>query len=200
MIKDTFVVLSAYNNDVSWIKDYTNNYVILNAGEPMEGAVQVPHIGYNIHAYLCWIVENYDKLPKTVMFIKGTIFEKCISREEFDKVCNNKTYTPLLKQDHHVDGSINKYIDGMYYERNNSWWFEHFVHRNVHNYKEFAERMGLPMPEYLGFAPGACYIVPRSNILKRSKEFYQTLISLMDYDPLPSEAHCVERAFHTIWQ
>lgn len=199
-IKDTFVVLSVYNNDVSWIKDYTNNYVLLNAGEPIEGVRQVPHVGYNIHAYLTWIVENYDNLPETVMFIKGTIFDKCISREDFDKVCNNKTYTPLLKKDHHVDGAINKYVDGMYHEANNSWWFAHFPHKHVHSYDEFCEKMAIPKDHFIGFAPGACYIVPKENILKRSKEFYQTLASMMEYDPHPSEAHCVERAFHTIWK
>jgi hypothetical protein len=193
--------MSVYNDDWSWIKDYTKNYVILNAGEPMEGTIQVPHVGYNIHAYVDWIAKNYDNLPKTVMFIKGTIFKKCISQEEFDKVCNKKTFTPLLKQDHFVDGAINKYVDGIYYESNNSWWFDHFPHKHVNSYDEFCLKMGIPKPEscFNGFAPGACYIVPRDNIKRRTKEFYQTLASLMDYDPHPSEAHCGERAFITIW-
>jgi len=198
-IKDTFIVCSVYNDDMSWLKDYTDNHVFLNAGEPQDGMVQVPHVGYNIHAYLSWIVDNYEKLPETVMFIKGTIFKKCIPKEEFDLVCDNKTYTPLLKKDHVVDGKINYYKDEMYYEVNNSWWFNHYKHKYFHSYKEFADKMGLPSPEYLPFAPGACYIVPKENILKRSKEFYIKLRDFCDYDPLPSEAHAVERAFHTIW-
>jgi hypothetical protein len=200
-IQDTFVVMSLYNDDISWLKDYTDNYVILNAGEPREGTIQVPHTGYNVHAYTQWIVDNYDNLPETVMFIKGTIFTKCISREEFDKVCNNKVFTPLLKKDHKVDGAINKYSeDGMYNETNNSWYINHYPHEKVHSYRQFSELMGLSNPEYLTFAPGACYIVPRENILKHTREFYQKLASLMDYHATPSESHMVERALYEIWK
>ena len=201
-IKDTFVVLSLYNNDWSWLKDYTKNYIVYNAGEPQEGTIPVPHVGFEAYAYLKYITENYENLPKTVMFIKSSIFKKCISQEDFDKVCNNKTFTPLLKQDHKTDGKINYYKDGLYYEKNDSWYFNHpdrWKHQHFHSYKEFADKMGLPCPEYLGFAPGACYIVPRKNILKRSKEFYQTLLSFVDYTAEPAESHALERSYYEIW-
>lgn len=197
---NTFWVVSSYNNDLEWIKEYTDNYVILNAGRPREGTVQVPNVGYNIHAYMTWIVENYEKLPEVVFFVKDNLLQKYIYKEDFKKIYKNQTFTPMLRKDHKVEKPINFYSeDGMYNENNNSWYFNHYVKKYVNCYKDFADLMGLPNPEYLKFAPGACYIVPKANILRWPIEFYAKLRDWCSYAQLPVEAHCVERALYTIW-
>ena len=147
-----------------------------------------------------WIVKNYDDLPPITLFGKANMLERHITKEEFDRVVNNKTLTPLLTQNHKTYLPVCYYESGLYCEVNNSWYFNKHQHKHFSSYNEFADIMGLPKPEYLCFAPGACYIVPKENILKRSKEFYQKLLSFVDYCQEPAEAHAIERALYTIWK
>lgn len=199
-IKDTFVLVSAYNNDLTWLNEYTDNHVIYNQGDPINNVHSVlrPHRGTDILDKFSWIVENYDNLPDIVMFIKGNLF-KYISQEEFDVICNNKKFTPLLTRDHKTEMPIAYYENGIYNEVNNSWYVPQFPHKFFSNYDDFAKEMGLPKPEYLPFAPGSNYIVPKENILKRSKEFYEKLIKYLDYDSYTAEAQMCERSLYTIW-
>ena len=150
-----------------------------------------------------WIVENYDNLyrdfPKTFMFLKNNILERHITKEEFDKICNNKIYTPLLTQNHKVDGVINYYKDGLYYERNDYWYTNHFKIKDKKSFENLVSLLGVKDDKYLGFAPGACYIIPVDNIRKWPKWFYEELRDAVAYTQLPAEAHLIERCMHKIF-
>lgn len=201
MITNSFLVINNYNNDLSWLKDYSDNYVIYNKGEPIDDpkAIQTPNVGYNIYDYLTFIIDNYDNLPEVTQFTKGNILERHITKEEFDKVCNNKTFTPLLTQHHKVEDPISYYENGLYHEKNTSWYLYSYQSKYFFSYQDFAEKFNLPNPKYLPFAPGACYIVPRENILKHSKEYYEKLRELVSWTQLPGEAHLLERSLYNIW-
>lgn len=195
---NTFALISAYNNDLSWIPEVFENYVIYNQGEPKVGTVQRSHLGADLLDKFSWIVENYDNLPETVMFIKANLFNY-ITKEEFDAICHNKTFTPLLTQNHRVYEPVCRYENGIYLERNDSWYANHYPHKFFTDYNSFAREMGLPELEYIPFAPGANYIVPRENILKHPKAFYQKLIGYLDYTSYSTEAQMCERALYSIW-
>lgn len=156
------------------------------------------NVGYNIYDYMDYIVRNYDSLPDAVMFTKGNMLERHITREEFEKVKDNRKFTPLLTQNHKTDGHINYYEDGLYHEKNDSWYLYSYPSK-YKSYGDFARDFGLPNPEYLGFAPGGCYIVPRENILKHPKDFYQRLKDLVGYSQINGESHAVERSLYNIW-
>jgi len=197
-----FVVMNNFNNDTSWIKEYTSNYIIYNKGEPIEDtqSIQVPNVGYNIYDYCAYIVDNYDSLPDCVMFIKSNIFPRHMTKEEFDAVCGNRTFTPLLSKTHKTYMPTCFYDEnGVFNEINNSWYIHEYPCKFFEAYYEFAEKMNLPSPSYIPFAPGACYIVPKENIRKHSKEFYGKLKEYVEYAQLPGEAHIIERALYTIW-
>ncbi len=202
-IKDTFILVSAYNNDLSWLTEYATDCTIYNQGEYfIYGKYKVidrPHLGADILDKFSWIVENYDNLPDTVMFIKGNLFN-FISKEEFDEVCNEKTFTPLLTKNHKVEMPIARYNNGIYEEINNSWYVNHYPHKFFSNYNDFAKEMGLPTPEYLPFAPGSNYIIPKENILKHPKEFYEKLIRFIDYDSYTAEVQMCERSLYNIFK
>jgi len=183
-------VINAYNGTLDWIKEYTSNYVVYDKKDK--------NVGYNIYDYTSYVVDNYNNLPDVVVFIKDNVLERHITKKEFDKICRNTTFTPILTQHHKTDGVINYYQDGLYYEKNNSWYFNHHPHQ-IADYGEFSRIVGLPNPDYLGFAPGGCYIVPRENILKHDKEFYKKLQTMVAFTQHPAEAHAIERSLHTIW-
>src|SRR6185295_3831964 len=95
-------VISNYNNNLDWVKDHTDDYIIYNQGEPINDpkAIQVPHAGSDITDKFSFIIDNYQNLPEVIVMVKGNFLERFITKQEFDKVKDNKTFTPLLTQNH----------------------------------------------------------------------------------------------------
>lgn len=192
-------IVSHYKSNYDWVKEYTDSFIVYHKDRV--------NVGYNISSMLMFIIDNYDHLPDVCVFVKDNLFERHIPQEQFDRLLAlidlrniHRWYTPLLSENHKTDGVINFYgEDGMYNERNDSWYFNSYPSKYFKSYNEFADIMGLPKPEYLAFAPGGNYVVPRENILKRSKEFYQKLLEFVSWSQINAESHCVERALHTIW-
>lgn len=188
----TWIINNFSQNNLEWIKEYKPDEVIVYDKKEK-------NVGYNIFDYMDYIIKNYDNLPDLMFFIKGNMLERHIPKDEFDKLANKKIFTPLLTQNHKTYMPVCYYEDGLFCEVNDSWYMNCHQKKHFSTYNEFADIMGLPKPKYIPFAPGACYLVPRENILKRSKEFYQKLISFIDYCAEPAEAHAIERALYTIW-
>ena len=184
-------VINSYHGNTDWIKEYTDDVVFYDKKEL--------NVGSNIYDYMSYIVDNYDSLPDQVLFGKSNMLERHITKEEFDQLYTSETLTPLLTQNHRVYEPVCFYNDGMYHEVNNSWYVNEHPSMYYHNYNDFADAFDLPTPEYLAFAPGACWIVPRENILKRSREYYQRLKDIVSHDANPAEAHMIERALLYIW-
>ena len=80
-IKKNFLVVSNYNNDIGWVSEYTNNYIIYNKSENTETIknldskkiIKSPNIGYNFYDYFTFIINNYNNLPENIIFVKGNI-------------------------------------------------------------------------------------------------------------------------------
>lgn len=193
-------VISRYNHDMTPILKYAKDYVLYDRSEkPMEGAIVVPNIGSDLYDKFTWIIENYDNLPDVVCLTKANLF-KYISEEEFEKVKDNKTFTPLLTQKHSTQEPISFYDGGIYHEINNSWYMAYFPWKYFVSYREFALQYGLPDEIYLGFAPGSNYIVTKKNILKRPKTFYEEMKRILSHDRYPAEAQIIERSLYNIWK
>ena len=90
-----FLCISNHNNDLSWIKDYKNPYVIYDRSDndldlKDLNVIKSPNLGYNIYDICTFIIDNYENLPDYTTFCKGNIFPRHISREKFEKLMNNK--------------------------------------------------------------------------------------------------------------
>lgn len=193
-------IISRYNHSMDWLKDYPEAEVTIydRSEKPMEGSVVMPNIGSDWYDKFTYIIDNYDNLPEVAIYTKANLFDY-ISKEEFDKIKDNHTFTPLLTQHHKVYEPVCRYKDGMYYERNDMWYLG--VHPTKHRMipYELQEVLGIGGLEYIPFAPGSNYIVPKENILKHSKEFYQKLRSYLEWDRYPGEAQIIERGMYTVW-
>lgn len=213
-------ILSRYNHDMSWMKDYDGVYIIYDRSEvPMEGANVVPNIGTDIYDKFTYIIDNYDNLPEVAVYAKANLF-KYITKGEFDKVKDNQTFTPLFTQGHSeimCDQAIleqqgweskrfSYYENGMYYELNYPAYLKHHYLQN--HYYEYADTylkhpllklLGIDKMEYIPFAPGSNYILTKENILKHSKQFYAELRSYLAWDRYPGEAMIIERGLQTLW-
>jgi len=167
--------------------------------KPVEGSIVVPNIGSDIFDKFSYIIDNYNNLPDVAVYTKCNIF-KYISKEEWDKICNNQTFTPILTQNHRTysdeQGVVNFYKDGMYYERNDLWYIGAHPTRTL----DLWYILGLDKLDFIPFAPGSNYILPKENILKHSKEFYEKLRAYLDWTIYPGEAQIMERGLYILWR
>ena len=217
IIKDNFLVVNQYKYDISWVNEYTDNYVIYDKGNTeieSDKVIKLPNIGHNIHTYFHYIIENYDNLPDVIIFVKGDIVPRHCKKDKFLKLVNNKEFTSLESYED-VDTSPGSAMrlteDGGYMEINNSWYVPHHVSRYFNSYNQFLHTIFVnpSIPQWVRFSPGANYIIPKENILKYEKRFYEKLNSFIDYDAspqecggrakIPAECHIIERSLHTIW-
>src|SRR3990167_2184405 len=115
-------ILSRYNHDIGYLKDYTDDYVIYDRSpEPVEGSIVVPNIGTDWYDKFTYIIDNYDNLPDVAVYTKANIF-KYITPEEFELIKDNTTFTTILTQHHKTYEPICRYKNGMYEEINNYWY------------------------------------------------------------------------------
>jgi hypothetical protein len=211
-------MVSNYNADISWILDYTDNYIIYDRSDTDEWikpfdpkkVIKVPNIGWDIYDKFTYIIDNYDNLPDVIIMVKGNIFfrynaqegdiPKYISKEEFDNLCNNETFTPLMRKNRKTRLPISFYSeDGMFNEKNNSWYLNTYPAKYFSSYNQFIKGFGMKIPKYLKFAPGSNYIVTKKDIHKHQKSFYEKLRRCIDYSTLPGEATIIERFMYIMW-
>lgn len=206
-IKNNFLMVSNYNADISWILDYTDNYIIYDRSDTDEWkkpfdqrkVIKVQNIGWDIYDKFTYIIDNYDNLPETMILTKGNIF-KYITKEEFDEICNNETFTPILTKHHKTYMPVCFYDENrMFNEINNSWYLRSFPARYFTSYNQFIKGLGLSAPKYIKFAPGSNYIVGKKDIHKHPKSFYEKLRQCIDYSAHPGEAQIIERFLYTLW-
>ena len=199
-------IISRYNQDITWLEDYTDDVILYDRSEmpisPLPSYIKqstiVPNLGTDLVDKFTFIIDNYDNLPDVAVYTKCNLF-KYITKEEFDKVKDNKTFTPLLTMNHKVYEPVCRYVDGMYYEINNMWYLNSHFCKNKMVPHELQEILGISQMDYVPFAPGSNYIIPKENIMKHSKEFYIKLRSYLEWDRYPGEAQIIERGLYTLW-
>ncbi|OGI95616.1 hypothetical protein A2917_03645 [Candidatus Nomurabacteria bacterium RIFCSPLOWO2_01_FULL_42_17] len=206
-ITKNFLMVSNYNADISWILDYTDNYIIYDRSTTDEWikpfdqtkVKRVPNIGWDIYDKFTYIIDNYDNLPESMIMTKGNIF-KYITKDEFNEICNNISFTPIFTKHHKTYMPICFYEeDGMFNEINNSWYLRTFPARYFNSYNQFIKGFNIEIPKYLKFAPGSNYIVTKKDIQKHPKAFYEKLRQMIDYSAHPGEAQIIERFMYTLW-
>lgn len=209
-----FFVVSEWNNDVSWIKEYTDDYLIYDKSNtllPDEHILKVPNVGYNIHDILDFITRNYDNLPELTAFLEGNPFDHC-KKEVFDKLIYNEEFTPIEYYGNiPANGWEQRDENGGFMEINNSWYvpahiIEHGkeVHKFFSSHNSYNDFLGSvfdkpDFPDWIRFAPGGQYIVPKENILFYSKKFYENLKGYVNYHRIPCEGFILERALYYIF-
>lgn len=211
-IEKNLLVVSNYNNDLSWIPNYTNNYVIYDKNS---SGVRIPdnidrskviksiNVGYNFYDYFTFIIDNYNKLPDTIMFVKGNVFPRHVTKEHFEKIMNNENFTPIEEQEMHTPKLPISFFspDGGYNEINNSWYLKHLETKYFHNYNDFLKFVYKKplIPRYIRFAPGGNYILKKEQILSVPKIVYENLRFIISHCPLAGETHIIERFAYTLW-
>jgi hypothetical protein len=214
------------NLEDSWVHKLTDNYLIYDKfGRPeWEGEAKVSkqkNLGQNIYDMFHFILTNYDNLPDVTIFCRAAILHpkdtgtprldkdgnrlsngNC-SEEKFIEVMNNEVVTELHDYGPEVHNGHGSRLgpDGSFLELNSSWFFNHVPYKYYTNTNTFLSDMykNPPQPQYIRFAPGGGYIIPKANMLKYSKKFYERIIEILSWDSVIAEAHMLERCIYTIF-
>tara|TARA_R110002020_G_scaffold3766_12_gene16604 strand:+ start:3351 stop:4169 length:819 start_codon:yes stop_codon:yes gene_type:complete len=210
---DNFFCISFYDGTDDLLKYAGAHYRIYFKGEQNRAAYEafpspqkeyVENIGFNLYAYLKFIIDHYDDLPEVVVFCKNSIYPRHMREGEFARLCSRKVFTPLVDRTYWnrlafpvsatcADDGYLEINDSHYSRGRRGRYFSRF-----NDFFGFVFDQGTP-PDFLKFAPGANYVVPRANILLRSRAFYQNLLTFIAYEPLALESYFIERALELIW-
>jgi hypothetical protein len=196
-------LLSRYKEDFNWIKEYTDDYIIYNKGTLINNDSHVfntENVGCNQRDIFDYVSTNYNNLPDIMIFIQCYPWDHC-KKEVFDKLINNTEFTSL-----EYYGSVpandweGRTSDAQFLEINNSWYIsqENNKRNQTCKYSSFDEFMNCYFENYehlewVRFAPGSQYLVPKENFLKYPKKFWGCLMNELNTKN-PTEGYIIERA------
>ncbi len=212
-IAENTLIVSNYYNDLSWVPQYTNDYLVYDqSADPIlppnidqNKVSESEHRGHNIRDYCTYIIDHYDSLPDRTIFCAGNVFPRHVSQPYFNSVINATGFTPIFEAARHSPRRPIAHIStaGLYAEYNDSWYLRHHPTKYFHDYNDFLSFCfkNVTIPKYVEFAPGANYVVPKEHILKYPKSFYENLRLFVSHTDraIPGESHLIERALYTIW-
>ena len=207
---DNYLIYDKYHRDV-W--------------KESDKIIKQKNVGQNHYDMFDFIVTHYDNLPDVTIFCRACLFfpkgkktrptpERCEStgnynEEAFAKNCNNTSFTELhdfgpsahARYAHMSTPSSKMTDDGGFLEINNSWYMSQGKRKYFNNLNSFlSDLYKSPVIEpYIRFSPGGNYIIPKENILKYSKKFYERIRECMSWDVITAEIWMVERATYTIF-
>lgn len=203
-------ILVNYNFTPTWLLTSGLDYYLYDRSEfkyflkdfPQERIKYTENVGDVDYDKLTYIIDFYDNLPNVFLWGKSNLF-KFIEQERFNEMSQKSEFTPLLTLNHKTYsdkyGQVCYYQDGMYYERNDSWYVNELSHKYFATFSDFAKHMMIPSPAFLPFAPGGNYILTRERVHKYAKSFYEEMRSFLDYAQHPAEAHMCERSYYLLW-
>jgi hypothetical protein len=180
------IVVARYKEDISWTNQY-QNVVIYNKGSPLgiNNEIMLDNVGREGHTYYRYICDNYDNLDEYTVFLQGnpvdhyTHIMQTLSRlekaesinEEFRFLTDLILSSNLENCPHHKNLPLKEVYKKLFNQEKNNMEFV--------------------------FGAGALFLVSKTRILKRPKEFYEKIVKLLEYDINPIEGFVIER-FHGI--
>jgi hypothetical protein len=225
-----FFVIHNFNTIPTELTDMCSEYVIYDCSTDRTvkeklhamnlNVKDIENTGHNITTYFSYFAENYDNLPEVMCLLKGNMIGRHCSKEFFNQVYDNKSFTFLYDEKQYWDkfakftadnqknepGNTFLGMENVYVEKNDSWYVESPNHpkkyfNDVDDLLRFIYKKPM-IPQYCIFSPGACFIVRREQVLRHSREFYLNLNKIMNYGAapgFPSEAHQIERILPIIF-
>ena len=202
-----YFCVSHFNGDIDWICDKNKTeYIVYNkSGRKLSkkiNHINIKNVGYNLYSYLKFIIDNYYNLPNTIVFCKDNIFTRHITYNLFKEYLKSNNFTCIEEKTNKYKFPINlKLSDSGFTEINSCWYKYNYPRLFFSDFNSFYKYIfkDVENPHFLRFAPGANYIVPKNNILSRSRIFYKNLITFISHSQISCESHYLERSLYTIW-
>ena len=179
------IVVSRYNEDISWTKQFEENTVIIyNKGSAITHPnIELNNVGREGHTYYHYIYENYDNLPEYMAFLQGNPFDHSPNViKNLEKLSDSKDVDFSFLSEKILDCNLSgcSYHSGI-------------PLISVYEYLFDEKKTTL----YFKFGQGAQFIVSRERIKKRPREFYLKIVRLLEKEVNPIEGFVIER-FHSL--
>jgi GR25 family glycosyltransferase involved in LPS biosynthesis len=180
------IVVARYNENIDWTTQFSN-LLIYNKGTRLGifNEILLDNVGREGHTYYKYIYDNYYNLNDYTIFLQGNPFD----------------HSPNIIQ------NLKKYI----YKNNLDLDFE-FLSETISNcnlsgcklhykleLKTVYEKIFNIKRDTMEFqfGQGSQFIVSKTQILSRPREFYLNIVKILDYDKNPIEGYVIER-FHKL--
>ena len=115
-----YFVIHNFNTVPTDLLEYCENYIIYDCSSDESvkeklhsknlNVKEIDNTGHNITTYFSYFDENYDNLPEVIALLKGNIIGRHCSKEFFNEVYDNKSFTFLYDEKQYWD----KYGNGKY--------------------------------------------------------------------------------------
>jgi len=194
------IVVSRYNEDISWLLLFKNITLVYNKGNNEHllskfDTIQLPNIGRESHTYLYHIVQNYDNLAEKTIFFQGKINDhKILDIEDYFKddlfiAKFNKFDIEKLKVSiNHIGKWKSDLISGK------------MRRSNYIPYIWLSKYIGITVDdEFTKIVWGANFSIDRNLILSKPKIFYENILRYIDDHINPEEGHFLERSWYMIF-
>jgi hypothetical protein len=183
------IIVARYNENVEWTKQFPN-VIIYNKGSKLDNnynEVFLNNVGREGHTYYKYICDNYDNLAEYTIFLQGRPFDHS------PNIIYN--LTKYINNINNKELSIDfEFLSEQIYNSSLDIEVGNWQCKNIHKNWERVFGVNSDNQECV-FGSGAQFIVSKKNILKNTKEFYENIIKMLDYDIDPTEGHDIER-FH----
>lgn len=206
------LVVSNNGGDLGWVPRHADSYVIYDVSA---SPILPPSLNHtSVHPssgcgravdYLTYIIEQYDSLPETIAFMRGIAVPDHMSETYFAQASHAKKFCMLYDPTRHAPQRPIAYVgkDGAYREHVRAPYLAGHPTKYFPNYESLA-RFVFERPatsQYIAYAPGANYIVPKSAILRHPKAFYENLRMFASHTPgtVTGEALIIERLLAAVW-
>ena len=202
-IKQINIIISRYNEDLSWLNPFSADYkiTIYNKGFELSNhnftkVIKLPNVGRESHTILYHIVNNYEILDKYLIFLQGEIDDlyPTTFNHPKDYLTRLKKYQFSVRRlgmlgPFHWQNDVGIQFDEKYKKE----WNTFRISRNLIGFRKFAKSIFPEIPWIVATSYGGCFAVSKEQILLRPKSFYEDLLFLISQSINPIEGHYLER-------
>lgn len=170
------LIISRYNEDVSWLKQVPYYRTFLyNKGNQLESSIMLPNMGRETHTYFHHIIKNYDNLGDWIFFTQGNPFDHVRNYVEFLNDFPTGTIPSPLRIHKLIYFLSNGVFSQTLHSKSNGSP-HHFAVLNID--EVWSELYDSPPPTYYPFTAGAIFTISKDIILSRPKSFYEKCLDL----------------------
>jgi hypothetical protein len=204
------IVVARYQENIDWLDPIKKDCIFINKGEALglENEILLPNLGRESDSYLWYIINNYDQLPDVVAFTQGDIsdhsyifepdFHECLIEAISQAGLQGKSdifHTHSI-DDIHVNPQWN------YSKTDNTYFLPDNYKNNIPvKFGEwFCKHVNTVYPDPIHVYWAAIFAVKKEYILKRPREYYETLIQEVNHHVNPIEGHFIERSWYYIFE
>lgn len=162
------IVVARYKEDVTWVEAFHDfDVVVYDKGDP-HAVNSLSNVGREAHTYLHHILENYDSLSETTVFLQGQPFDHCgpMLSQRIWELHNDVDFIDLCLLALPEDQTGGPTQPGLPLA------------------EEYRNLFDEEPPEFFLCRVGACFAVSRERIRSRSTAFYRKLLKLAVEHPL----------------